>query len=102
MEPPRTNMFPCARREHNAQAPEKAPVTVARNRVFLKGRGKASSGDRSLPLRDRRRMLLARLQRVVTGGEGLQESMDNVEREGDSGTAPGLTQVRDQNGAADL
>jgi hypothetical protein len=68
MEPPRNNMFPCSLREHNAQAPEKALVTVARNRVFPKGRGKASSRDRSLPLRDRRRMLLARLQRVVTCG----------------------------------
>jgi hypothetical protein len=68
MEPPRTNMFPCSLREHNAQAPEKAPVTVARNRVFPKGRGKASSGARSLPLRDRRRMILARLQWGVTCG----------------------------------
>jgi hypothetical protein len=38
---PRNHMFPCSPREHNAQAAEIAPVTVARDRVFHKGRGKA-------------------------------------------------------------
>jgi hypothetical protein len=41
MEPPRNRMFLCSLHEHNAQAPEKALVTVAWNRVFPKGRGEA-------------------------------------------------------------
>jgi len=64
MEPPMHTIFPCSPREHNAQAPERAPVTVARNRVFPKGEVNMHCQDRRTPLRHWRNMIIAPLQRV--------------------------------------
>jgi hypothetical protein len=60
MEPPRNNMFPCSLREHNAQAPEKAPIPGDRNRVFPKGEGNMRCWLRSTLLRNRQNIQFCR------------------------------------------
>ena len=63
-EPPINNMFPCSLREHNAQAPKRAPVPVASTRVFPKGKGNVRCWDRNIPLCNHRDIPRAPLRRV--------------------------------------
>ena len=71
MELPMHNMFPCSPCEQNAQAPERAPVTVARNRLFPKGEGNVHCEDWRTPFRNRKNMIIAPLQRIADVGGGL-------------------------------
>lgn len=71
MELPMHSMFPCSPCEQNAQAPERAPVTVARNRLFPKGEGNVHCEDWRTPFRNRKNMIIAPLQRIADVGGGL-------------------------------
>ncbi len=68
MEPPRTNMLPCSQSEHNVQAPQVSMVTVARKRVFPKGRREVHCWDRRTPLCHRRSIIITPLQRGLIVG----------------------------------